>query len=238
MNMQLIQHNIKQLEALAGQNNPAEAAKAAFALAKLMLQSPSGASPRSLYGAYGGAVAAMQASLDALLSTYCPTEDMEQMLQKIQEANEQIASCAAESEQVAAANGELLSRQQALEKSRQELADRKANIEKLVAIKETEIPALKKEIATLEEKLSRLETESEAALAARAKWQAVFDEDLHLIGGLPQSVQDKTADEIIAAAKDYAGQAALAAAEGDEWLRKVIAAVEESKERMKQADRL
>lgn len=238
MNMQLIQHNIKQLEALAGQNNPAEAAKAAFALAKLLLQNPTEASPRSLYGAYGGAVAAMRASLDALLSTYSPTEDMEQMLRKIQEANEQIASCAAESEQVAAANGELLSRQQALEKSRQELADRKANIEKLVALKETEIPALKKEIATLEEKLAGLETESEAALAARAKWQAVFDEDLHLIGSLPQSVQDKTADQIIAAAKDYAGRAALAAAEGDEWLRKVIAAVEESKERMKQADRL
>ena len=237
MNTQLIQHNIKQLEALAEQNNPAEAAKAAFALAKLLLQSPSEVAPRSLYGAYGGTVAAMQASLDTLLSNYKPTEDMEQMLRMIREANDRIAACVAESEEVAAKNRELLSRQQQLEKSLQELADQKANIAKLISVKEQEIPALEKEIAALEKKLARLETESEAALAAKAKWQVVFDEDLHLIGNLPQSVQDKTADEIITAAKDYAARASQTAFESDEWLRKVIAAVEESKERMKQADR-
>ena len=237
MNMQLIQHNIKQLEALAEQDNPAEAAKAAFALAKLILQSPSEASPRSLYGAYGGTVAAMQACLDTLLSNYNPAEDMAQMLRMIREAGNRIAACVAESEEVAAENRELLSRQQQLEKSLQELADQKANIAKLVSIKEQEIPALEKEIATLEKKLAQLETESTVALAAKAKWQAVFDEDLHLIGNLPQSVQDKTADEIITAAKDYAARASQTAFESDEWLRKVIVAVEESKERMKQADR-
>ena len=234
MNIQLIQHNTKQLEALAEQDKPAEAAKTAFAIAKLLIQSPSEAAPRSLYGAYGGTVAAMNDCLNTLLETYQPTDDMAQMVQKIQQAQEQLQSCVAESEQVTATNKDLLDQQEKLEQAQKDLSDKKKKIAELTALKEKEIPALKQEIKDMEAKLAQLEKECEDALAEKTRWMTVFDENLRLIAELPQSVQDKTADEIIAAAKTYAEQAAQADAVGDEWLRSVIAAVAESRERMKQ----
>ena len=125
MNIQLIQHNIRQLEALAEQGKSAEAAKAAFAIAKLLIQSPSEAAPRSLYGAYGGTVAAMNDCLNALLETYQPTDDMAQMVQKIQQVQEQLQACTAESDQVTATNKDLLDEQEKLEKARNDLTDKK-----------------------------------------------------------------------------------------------------------------
>ena len=238
MNIQLIQHNTKQLEALAKQGKSAEAAKTAFALAKLLIQSPSEAAPRSLYGAYGGTVAAMSDCLNALLETYQPTDDMAQMVQKIQQTQEQLQACVAESENVNTTNKSLLDEQQKLEQTRQDLSDQKAKIAELISLKGKEIPALKQDIKNMETTLEQLESECKTALANKEKWMTIFDENLRLIADLPQSVQDKTADEIIAAAKAYAEQAAQADAEGDEWLRKVIAAVAESKERMKQAESL
>ena len=238
MNIQLIQHNIKQLETFVEQGKSAEAAKTAFALAKLLIQVPSKTAPRSLYGAYGGTVATMSDCLNTLLETYQPTDDMAQMLQKIQQTQEQLQSCVAESEKVNTTNKTLLDEQKKLEQAQQELSNKKAKIKELVALKEKEIPALKQEIKSLEAKLKQLETECGAAMAEKEKWKTVFDENLRLIADLPQSVQDKTADEIIAEAKAYAEQAAQANAEGDEWLRKVIATISGSKERMKQAENL
>lgn len=234
MNIQLIQHNTRQLEALAEQGKSADAAKTAFAIAKLLIQSPSEAAPRSLYGAYGGTVAAMNDCLNALLETYQPTDDIAQMVQKIHEAQKQLQSCVAESDQVTATNMDLLDEQKKLEQAQKDLSDKKKKVAELTSLKEKEIPALKQEIKNMEAKLAQLEKGCEEALAEKAKWMTVFDENLRLIAALPQSVQDKTADEIIAAAKSYAEQAAQADAEGDEWLRNVIAAVAESKERMKQ----
>lgn len=238
MNIQLIQHNTKQLEALAEQGKPAEAAKIAFAIAKLLIQSSSEATPRSLYGAYGGSVAALSDCLNTLLETYQPTDDIAQMLQKIQQTQAQLQSCVAESEHVSATNKTLLDEQEKLEQSRKDLSDKKTKIADLIALKEKELPALKQEIENMKTKLEQLETECKTALTSKEKWMTVFDENLRLIADLPQSVQDKTADEIIAAAKAYAEQAAQADAEGDEWLRKVIAAVAESKDRMKQEESL
>ena len=238
MNIQLIQHNTNQLEALVEQGKPAEAAKIAFALAKLLIQAPSEVTPRSLYGAYGGTVAAMSDCLNTLLETYQPTDDIAQMLQKIQQTQEQLQACVAESEEVNTTNQALLDEQQKLEQTRKKLSDKKAKIAELIPLKGKEIPALKQEIEEMETALIQLESECKTSLATKEKWMTVFDENLRLIADLPQSVQDKTADEIIAAAKAYAEQAAQADAEGDEWLRKVIAVVAESKERMKQAESL
>ena len=234
MNKQLIQHNIKQMEQQVEQGNALEAAKTALALAKLMLQSPPDGSPRSLYGAYGGTAVVLQECFRTLLETYQPDQDLRAMVEKIQSVNEAIAQCAAQREEIMSTHAALLARQKALEEEEKKLQDQKKELQEIINLEEKKIPGLKEENKKLREKLDQLETESRKALEEKERWMTVFDENQRLIGNLPDSVADQTADEIIAAAREYALQAEKADKDGDEWLRKVIAAVEQSKERMKQ----
>lgn len=235
MNVPLIQLNIKNLSNFVEQENAADAAQTAFTLANLLLQTPSQAASRDLYITYSGTVAAMKKCLDVLLERYAPTEDIKLMVQKIQEISAEFQERVAECEALTVQNQALLDSKQALEEQHRKLLDKKAEISRLTALKEKEIPMLEAEIASLENKLQELEASVNSALAEKEKWQAVFDENLRLIGDLPESVQDKTADEIIAAAKAYACQAAQSTEAGDEWLRQVTAAVAQSQERRKQS---
>lgn len=235
MNVPLIQLNIRNLSNFVEQGNAADAAQTAFTLANLLLQTPSQAASRDLYITYGGTVVAMKECLDALLSRYDPAEDITLMVQKIQEISAQFQESVAECANLTTQNQALLDSTQTLEEQHQKLLDKKLEIDRLITLRENEIPALTAEIASLENKLQELETTVNSALAENQKWQAVFDENLRLIGDLPESVQDKTTDGIIAAAKAYACQAALSTEVGDEWLRRVIDAMAQSQERMKQS---
>ena len=233
MNIALIEHNIRQLEQKAQQGDGEEAARLALALARLILQTPSPAQPRNLYGAYAGVASTLRQCYDTLLENYSPTSDIEQMLGKIQEVNACIEECGKEREAVVRANKELLDGQKALEEQKAELEALKDNVAKLTAVKEKEIPELRREIDRQKEKLKSLEEECAAALEEKERWQAVFDENNRLIINLPDSVMDQDADAIIAEAKEYALRARQADEEGDQWLRRVIGAIMAGKERMK-----
>lgn len=235
MNVNLIQHNIGILSDFVEKENTTEAVKTAFGIARLLLQSPAQAASRELYIAYSGTVASMKACLDTLLAAYSPTEDIAQMVQRIRELCGEFEKSAAEYEDLTVREQELLKKKKELDDQQKALLELKAEIERLISLKDQEIPALNDEIASLELTLKELKASAEIALAERRKWQAVFDENLRLIGDLPESVRDKNADQIISAAKDYALKAAQACDDGDDWLRKVIDAVEQAKEWMKQS---
>lgn len=233
MNTSLIEHNIRQLEQQVQQGQAEEASKIALTLARLMLQTPSQTSLRSLYGAYAGVVAALQTCFDTLLENYSPTQDIAQMEEKIQQVQAHIEQCAQEGERIAQTSRELLEKEQELQHQKAALEAQKEQIQNLIAIKEREIPQLQQEIQEKKELLQNLEEQCTVALEEKSRWMQVFNENNRLIADLPDRVMDQDADAIIAAAKAYAQQAKLANEEGDEWLRKVIEAVRLSKEKMK-----
>ena len=235
MNIELIRHNIRQLEAQLDEGQPEQACRRAFALARLLLQSPSQTPPQGLYTAYAGAAVCLRECFEELLERYEPEKDLAQMAQKLRQVNADIAECAKDREAVEAAHEALLSRRQELEKEKQALEEQKSEAEGLVALREQELPALRREIEEKERLLREIGQACEEALREKQRWGLVLDEDNRLICSLPDDLPDREAGAVIAAAKEYAQQARLSAEEGDEWLRKVIRAVDESRNRMREA---
>ncbi|MBQ2957458.1 MAG: hypothetical protein IJE08_13470 [Clostridia bacterium] len=238
MNIQLIQHNLKMIDEYVQTGRGVEAGRLALLLAKMMLEKPDGgqmdaAAKRGLYGAYGGAAVSLKECFDMLLQDYSPTDDMEQLKEKIARINDRISQCIVDIEEIEQNNSELFAAEAELRKKQDELKEKRDKLQELKDLKEKGLSDLKKEIDELDETLNTLNEECSKALNEKEKWAEAFTINRQLIAELPESVADKTADELIAAAKEYAARVQQTGSEGEEWLIKVIDAVEGIRERMK-----